>query len=116
MAKDTQEMLRKQGANVVLVGQIYSDALKAMHQAAEKDPNASVVHRDCPRTGKPVDYILVKRRAFFVRRPSSLEGSLLDGERNEITVASRPRRNILLSRWWRLDRRHTSRVSISRMG
>ncbi|KAF8559491.1 tryptophan synthase beta subunit-like PLP-dependent enzyme [Imleria badia] len=43
VAKDTQDMLRKQGANVVLVGQIYSDALKAMYQAAEKDPNAVVL-------------------------------------------------------------------------
>jgi L-serine/L-threonine ammonia-lyase len=42
--KGTQDMLRKQGANVVLVGQIHSDALKAMYQAAEEDPNALVVH------------------------------------------------------------------------
>ncbi|KAN0075216.1 Tryptophan synthase beta subunit-like PLP-dependent enzyme [Tylopilus felleus] len=43
VATDTQDMLRKQGANVVLVGQIYSDALKAMYQAAEEDPNAVVL-------------------------------------------------------------------------
>ena len=44
VATDTQDMLRKQGANVVLVGQIYSDALKAMYRAAKEDPNALVVH------------------------------------------------------------------------
>lgn len=56
VAKDTQDMLRKQGANVVLVGQIYSDALKAMYQAAEEDPNACV---SCPSTGtsKSVDRV-----------------------------------------------------------
>ncbi|KAI9566515.1 tryptophan synthase beta subunit-like PLP-dependent enzyme, partial [Boletus coccyginus] len=43
VARDTQNMLRKQGANVVLVGQIYSDSLKAMYQAAEEDPNAFVL-------------------------------------------------------------------------
>lgn len=40
-------MLRKQGADVILVGQIYSDALKAMYQAAEEDPNASVSTDTC---------------------------------------------------------------------
>ena len=47
VAKDTQDMLRKQGADVILVGQIYSDALKAMYQAAEEDPNASVSTDTC---------------------------------------------------------------------
>ena len=44
VSKDTQDILRKQGANVVPVGQIYSDALKAMNQAAKEDPDALVVH------------------------------------------------------------------------
>jgi L-serine/L-threonine ammonia-lyase len=43
VAKDTQEMLRNQDAKVVLVGQIYSEALKAMYETARGDPNACVV-------------------------------------------------------------------------
>jgi len=43
VAKDTQDMLRKQGANIVLVGKIYSDALEAMYRAAEQDPHAVVL-------------------------------------------------------------------------
>ncbi|KAG8217432.1 tryptophan synthase beta subunit-like PLP-dependent enzyme [Butyriboletus roseoflavus] len=43
VAKDTQDMLQKKGANVVLVGEIYSDALKAMYQDAEEDPHAVVL-------------------------------------------------------------------------
>ncbi|KAG9318393.1 tryptophan synthase beta subunit-like PLP-dependent enzyme [Chiua virens] len=43
VAQATQDMLRKQGADVVSVGQIYSEALKAMYEATKEDPNAVVL-------------------------------------------------------------------------
>ncbi|KAF8448051.1 tryptophan synthase beta subunit-like PLP-dependent enzyme [Boletus edulis BED1] len=43
VSKDTQDLLRKQGSSVVLVGQIHSDALKAMYQAVQEDPNGVVL-------------------------------------------------------------------------
>ncbi|KAG6376069.1 tryptophan synthase beta subunit-like PLP-dependent enzyme [Boletus reticuloceps] len=36
VSKDTQDLLRKQGASVVLVGQIHSDALKACIKLSNK--------------------------------------------------------------------------------
>jgi L-serine/L-threonine ammonia-lyase len=65
VAKDTQDVLRKQGANVVLVGQIYSDALEAMYKAAEQDPHACV---ECPsaRWLVYIDPIFVQRCTLFV--------------------------------------------------
>jgi len=43
VSKDTQDMLRKQGANVVLAGKLYSDASKAMYQAVKEVPDAVVL-------------------------------------------------------------------------
>ncbi|KIJ17333.1 L-serine ammonia-lyase [Paxillus involutus ATCC 200175] len=73
VAKDTQEMLRNQDAKVVLVGQIYSEALKAMHETARGDPNAVVLSSyDDPFLWKGNSSMVREMKSQLLQQPDAI--------------------------------------------
>ncbi|KAF9232147.1 tryptophan synthase beta subunit-like PLP-dependent enzyme [Melanogaster broomeanus] len=73
VAKDTQDMLRKQDAKVVLVGQIYSEALKAMCEAARGDPNAVVLSSyDDPVLWKGHSSMVKEMKSQLLEQPDAI--------------------------------------------
>ncbi|KAF8841174.1 tryptophan synthase beta subunit-like PLP-dependent enzyme [Paxillus ammoniavirescens] len=73
VSKDTQEMLRNQDANVVLVGQIYSEALKAMHETARGDPNAVVLSSyDDPSLWKGHSSMVTEMKSQLLQKPDAI--------------------------------------------
>ncbi|KAF9228023.1 tryptophan synthase beta subunit-like PLP-dependent enzyme [Gyrodon lividus] len=73
VAKDTYDMLRKQDTNVVLVGQTYSEALKAMCEAARGDPNAVVLSSyDDPVLWKGHSSMVEEMKSQLLQQPDAI--------------------------------------------
>ncbi|KIJ69508.1 hypothetical protein HYDPIDRAFT_79658 [Hydnomerulius pinastri MD-312] len=73
VALDTQQTLRKQGATVVLVGQIYSESVKAMREAAQADPNAVVLSAyDDPVLWEGHSSMITEMKSQLPQRPDAI--------------------------------------------